>query len=71
MSALANKPILAIRCKDCGKVFFAHALAYPIDEDSAEMIADCVSNGDEPFICEEVRLELCECEKEYLKEDEE
>lgn len=71
MSALANKPILAIRCKDCGKVFFAHALAFPIDENSAEMIADCVRNGDEPFICQETRLELCECDKEYLKDDEE
>ena len=71
MEAIVNKSLLALRCKDCGRVYFAHALAYPIDADSAEMIADCVRNGDEPFICEEVRLELCECEKEYLKENEE
>ncbi|MCM1219669.1 MAG: hypothetical protein NC548_34750 [Lachnospiraceae bacterium] len=71
MEANVNKPLLALRCKDCGKVFFAHALAYPIDSDSAEMIADCVRKGDEPFICLETTLGLCECEKEYLKEDEE
>lgn len=67
MSALTNSPILALRCKDCGKTFFAHALAAPIDEESAKMIADCVRNGDVPYICESTTFG-CMCDKSYLDE---
>lgn len=64
-------PILVIKCKDCGKVYFAHALAYPIDEDSAVLIAQAVRNGDTPQICTETTLGCCECDKPFLEEDEE
>lgn len=58
-----QKPIFAIRCAKCGAVYMAHALAYPIAPDTAEMIAEFVNKGDEPFISyESVRLKQCTCE---------
>lgn len=64
-------PVLALRCKDCGKVYFAHALAYPIDEDSAVLISRAVRYGDTPHICTEAKLQCCQCDKSFLDEDEE
>lgn len=64
-------PVLALRCKDCGKVYFAHALAYPIDEDSAVLISRAVRYGDTPHICTEVKLQCCQCDKSFLDEDDE
>ena len=38
-------PILVLKCKDCGKPFIAHALAYPMTEDIANLVAEAVRNG--------------------------
>lgn len=56
-----KKPILAIRCAGCGAVYMAQALAYPISPEIAEEIAECVNNGDIPFIAQEVKLRMCKC----------
>lgn len=64
-------PVLALKCKDCGKTYFANALAYPIDEDSAVFIARAVKYGDVPHISTEVILQCCQCDKPFLNEDEE
>ena len=71
MEGKNDLPILALRCKDCGKVYLAQALAYPIDEDTAGMIAEAVKYGDEPFICTEVKLECCTCKKPLLCDEQE
>lgn len=70
-STAVQPPVLALKCKDCGKTYFAHALAYPIDEDSAVMIARAVRYGDTPHIITEVTLQCCQCDKPFLDEDEE
>jgi len=56
-------PVLAIRCKTCGAVYFMHALAYFIDSDTAKEIADAVANGDTVFVADvsEVTLSQCKC----------
>lgn len=65
MEAPKKIPILGIRCAKCGAVYMAHALSYPIFPDIAQMIAEYVRNGDEPFISYEgVRLGKCVCEDE-------
>jgi hypothetical protein len=56
-----NKPILAIKCKGCGAVYFACALAYGVDEVASDTIKEAVSLGDEVFIAESVKLGVCEC----------
>lgn len=65
-STLEVLPILALKCKDCGKTFMAHALAYPIDEDTAVLIAESVRHGDIPYICTETKFG-CTCDKPYLE----
>ena len=38
----------------------AHALAYPMTEDIAKLVAEAVRNGDEPVICtEDLLLGTC------------
>lgn len=39
----------------------AHALAYPMTEDIANLVAEAVQNGDEPVICTETTFG-CTCE---------
>lgn len=57
-----KNPVLGMRCAKCGAVYMAQALAYPISPDVAEMIAEYVRKGDEPFISYEgVRLGQCTC----------
>lgn len=60
-----KNPVLGMRCAKCGAVYMAQALAYPISPDVAEMIAEYVRKGDEPFISYEgVRLGQCTCDDE-------
>lgn len=33
-----DKPILGIRCKNCGRVYFGHALTYIINTETAKDI---------------------------------
>ena len=44
-----KKPILGIRCNQCGRVYFGHALASPIDDvvkaDEARFRALCKKHG--------------------------
>ena len=49
-----KNPVLGMRCAKCGAVYMAQALAYPISPDVAEMIAEYVRKGDEPFISYEL-----------------
>lgn len=56
-----SHPLLAIKCKDRGAVYFAHCLEYPMDEEQSAEVAEWVRNGDIPFIAEEVRLNVCKC----------
>ena len=70
-SNAVQPPMLTLRCKDCGKIYFVHVLAYPIDEDSAVFIAQAVKYGDVPHISTEVTLQCCQCDKPFLNEDEE
>lgn len=56
-----SHPLLAIKCKDCGAVYFAHCLEYPMYEEQSAEVAEWVRNGDIPFIAEEVRLNVCKC----------
>lgn len=66
-----RKPILALRCRTCGAVYMAQALNYPIAEETSQMIAKYVSNGDEPFITYDgVKLGQCTCDDESGEEDE-
>lgn len=62
-----NKPILGIRCHQCGRVYFGHALAYPIDKDSSREIVEAAERGDDFFTVdaetEEFKLEMCNCDK--------
>lgn len=67
MEVPKKTPILGIKCAQCGAVYMAHALAYPISPDIAEEIAECVNNGDIPFIAQEVKLGMCKC-GEYARE---
>jgi hypothetical protein len=62
-----KKPILGIRCHLCGRVYFGHALAYPIDEDTSRVIVEAAKRGDDFFTAdvdtEEFKLEMCNCKK--------
>lgn len=70
MEEKKSLPILVLKCKECGKPFMAHALAYPMTEDIAKLVAEAVRNGDEPVICTEVTFG-CTCDKTYLDEEDE
>jgi len=59
-----SHPLLAIKCKNCGAVYFAHCLEYPMDEELSAEFAEWVRNGDIPFIAEEVHLKYCKCKDE-------
>ena len=63
-----NKPILGIRCKKCGRVYFGHALAYGVDADVSETIKKAVADGDDLFIDDAdsvvFNLEMCKCKEE-------
>ena len=62
MEEAKKNPVLGMRCAKCGAVYMAQALAYPISTEIAEMIAEYVQKGDEPFISYEgVRLSQCKC----------
>ena len=62
-----KKPILGIRCHQCGRVYFGQALAYQISEDMQQEIVDAAKRGDDFFTvdaeCEEFKLEGCKCEE--------
>lgn len=59
-----DKPILGIRCKNCGRVYFGHALTYIINTETAKEIQQAALQGDEIFIADgdEFKLETCKCE---------
>lgn len=60
-----NKPILGIKCHKCGRVYFGHALAYPIDEDSSREIVEAAKRGDDFFVSDgSLTLEGCNCKTE-------
>lgn len=60
-----KKPILGIRCNQCGRVYFGHALAYPIDEDSSREIVEAAKRGDDFFVSDgSLTLEGCNCKTE-------
>ncbi len=54
-----------MRCARCGAVYMIQALAYPIQPQTAEMIAEYVNHGDEPFISYDgVRISQCTCDRD-------
>lgn len=62
-----KKPILGIRCNQCGRVYFGHALASPIDDETQKEIMEAANRGDDFFTAdaetEEFKLEMCNCDK--------
>lgn len=58
-----KKPILAVRCHECGATYLAIALAYGVDAQRSQEIMQAVADGDEVFITEDVHLEACKCNK--------
>lgn len=65
-----KQPILAVRCAKCGRVYFAAALGYGVAPDTGENIKNAVAEGDELFITEEVKLQMCHCDKPIFKQEE-
>ena len=56
------KTCLCLKCVKCGGVFLGHALAYPLDVETSEYVAECVRNGDIPFIAYDgITLTPCKC----------
>ena len=66
-----DKPILAVRCAKCGRVYFAAALGYGVEEDTSDNIKAAVAEGDELFITNEVKMQMCKCEKRMFNEEDE
>ena len=61
--AKTYKPVLVMRCKHCKATFLMHALAYPMDGETAQAFARAVQSGDEAFVAnaDEVHLQQCTC----------
>lgn len=70
--ATHSKPVLAFKCRKCGRVYFAHALEYPITENIANEISYNTAIGDIPFITssDNISLSSCGCDMEELGEHE-
>ena len=62
-----KKPILGIRCHKCGRVYFGHALPYPISDDVQQEILEATKRGDDFFIADaetdDFKLETCNCQE--------
>lgn len=58
-----NKPVIALRCKGCGAVYWMHTLVASISEEDAKMLADAVADGDIAFVADasEVSFSICKC----------
>ena len=59
-----KKPVLFIKCKECGAIYAGCSLSHGVSEEFSQSIIDAVKKGDELFVDDAGNhpLNMCKCD---------